>query len=424
MTNGNTLFEYLLRLGDNALILSQRLGEWCGHGPVLEEDLALTNVALDLLGQARFWLSYAGEVEGAGRDEDQLAFLRDSGDFRNLLLVEQPNGHYGETMARQLYFDSWHYFLLRELERSTDPRIAGIAAKALKEVTYHLERSTDWVVRLGDGTAESHARMQGAIDALWMYTGELFEMDPVDNEMRDRGIGADLEALHGPWLEHVGKTLAEATLRLPSGKWMQRGGKQGVHTEKLGFILAEMQYPAEGISGGAVVAEHPPVSDIWNCLKEVADPEIPVLSVVDLGIVREVRWNEQGELVIAITPTYSGCPAMEMIARDIRSAMKRRGIERLRLETKLSPAWTTDWMTDEAKVRLREYGIAPPSQLVGVTDIRSAKLVKSPDEGTAVRCPRCGSEATDLVSRYGSTACKALYKCRSCLEPFDVFKSH
>lgn len=236
------LFEYLLRCGDNCLILSQRLGEWCGHGPVLEEDIAVTNVALDLLGQARFWLSYAGEVEGAGRDEDQLAFLRDAGEFRNVLLVEQSNGDYGQTTARQFYFDTWHELLLKQLRHSADVRISEIAEKALTEVTYHLERSTDWVIRLGDGTEESHRRMQAALEGLWMYTGELFEMDDVDTAMLERGIGVDLPSLRQPWLEHVKKTLREATLKLPRGEWMQRGGKRGKHSEKLGFLLAEMQF--------------------------------------------------------------------------------------------------------------------------------------------------------------------------------------
>ncbi len=242
MPADQVLFEYLLRLGDNCLILSQRLSEWCGHGPVLEEDIALTNVALDLLGHARFWLSYAGEVEAAGRDEDKLAFLRDAGDFRNLLIVEQPNGDYGVTTARQFYFDTWHQLLLQKLQYSSDRRIAEIAAKALKEVTYHLERSCDWVIRLGDGTPESHARIQSAVDDLWMYTGELFEMDAVDAEMVARGIGVDFAGLHEAWLDRVEKTFTEATLTLPAGKWMQRGGKQGVHTEKLGYILADMQF--------------------------------------------------------------------------------------------------------------------------------------------------------------------------------------
>jgi ring-1,2-phenylacetyl-CoA epoxidase subunit PaaC len=236
------LFEYLLHLGDNCLILSQRLSEWCAHGPVLEEDIALTNVALDLLGHARFWLSYAGEVEGAGRDEDKLAFLRDAGQFRNLLLVEQPNGDYATATARQFYFDAWHFHLLDALQHSADERVAAIAHKAFKEVTYHLERSTDWVIRLGDGTDESHRRMQTAADDLWMYTGELFEMDDVDGEMVTAGVGADLESLRPKWTDYIQRTFAEATLRVPTGRWMQQGGKRGVHTEKLGYLLAEMQF--------------------------------------------------------------------------------------------------------------------------------------------------------------------------------------
>ncbi len=180
--------------------------------------------------------------KAAGRDEDKLAFLRDGNEFRNALLVEQPNGDYAQTMARQFYFDAWHSLVLKDLQHSKDVRVSEIAEKALKEVTYHLERSTDWVIRLGDGTEESHRRMQGAVNELWMYTGELFEMDTVDAEMRERGIGVDLDALRHPWLEHVEKTFGKATLKMPSGKWMQRGGKQGVHSEKLGFILTEMQF--------------------------------------------------------------------------------------------------------------------------------------------------------------------------------------
>lgn len=235
-----SLYDYLLRPGDNALILSERLGEWCGHGPVLEEDIALTNVALDLLGQARMWLGYAGEL--AGRDEDQLAFLRDAGEFRNVLLVEQPNGDFAHTMVRQFFFDAWHHLLLEKLSDSTDERIRGIAAKAFKEVTYHLRRSADWVVRLGDGTGESHSRMQLAIADLWIYTGELFEMDPLENEMMQSGAGCDLAALRAPWMSEIGRVFADATLEIPNQTWMQHGGKRGVHSEKLGYILAEMQF--------------------------------------------------------------------------------------------------------------------------------------------------------------------------------------
>jgi ring-1,2-phenylacetyl-CoA epoxidase subunit PaaC len=242
MSATNAKFEYLLRLGDNALILSQRLSAWCGHGPILEEDLALTNVALDLLGQSRFWLTYAAETEAASRDEDKLAFLRDAGDFRNLLLVEQPNGDYAHTTVRQFFFDAGHFYLLRELTRSKDERIAATAQKALTEVTYHLERSGDWMVRLGDGTAESRLRMQAAVDDLWPFTGEMFEMDEVDREMHRLEFAPDLTALKSEWSAHVDRILKQATLTAPAAGWMQRGGKSGKHTENLGFILAEMQF--------------------------------------------------------------------------------------------------------------------------------------------------------------------------------------
>ncbi len=249
MNQRSAVFEYLLRLGDNCLILSQRLSEWCGHGPALEEDIALTNVALDLLGQGRFWLSYAGEVEGASRDEDQLAFLRDAGNYRNALLVEQPNIDFAVTTARQFYFDAWHSLLLEALGESSENRIRDIARKAVKEVRYHLERSRDWVLRLGDGTEESHQRMQAAADDLWMYTGELFEPDAVDAEMLALGIGPDLRDLKERWLHEISRTFAEATLRMPGGWAMQKGGKQGVHTEKLGYLLAEMQFMQRSYPG-------------------------------------------------------------------------------------------------------------------------------------------------------------------------------
>jgi ring-1,2-phenylacetyl-CoA epoxidase subunit PaaC len=246
MDRNRALFDYLLRLGDSPLILAQRLGAWIGKGPVLEEDMALANVGLDLLGQARMWFTYAGEVEsrfaGKGRDEDQLAFLRDGGDFRNLLLVEQPNGNFADTTARQFLFDAWHELALDALTRSGDARIAGIAAKSAKEVAYHAERSGDWVVRLGDGTDESHAKMQAAIDRLWTYTGEMFTADADEVALIDAGIAADVRTLVSPWRQRVESVLAEATLSIPAASHMQRGGKQGVHTEHLGYVLAEMQF--------------------------------------------------------------------------------------------------------------------------------------------------------------------------------------
>jgi len=236
-------FEYLLRQGDNALILSQQLSQLCGKGPALEEDMALTNVALDLLGQTRLWLGYAGELEGHGRDEDRLAYLRDAGQFRNGLLVEQPNGDYAMVMARQFFFDTWHYFLMRALLDSSDKRIAGIAEKSIKEVTYHLRRSGDLVVRLGDGTDLSHDKMQAAIDELWTYTGEMFAYDAVDLAMVEQRVAPPAGPLREAFLQHVGEVLLEATLTMPSpDAYMQRGGKQGRHSERLGYILAEMQF--------------------------------------------------------------------------------------------------------------------------------------------------------------------------------------
>lgn len=236
-------FEALLRLGDNALVLSQRLCEWVGKGPALEEDMALANTALDLIGQARLWLGYAGELEGAGRGEDQLAFGRDAHEFRNLLIVERPNGGYADTLMRQYLFDSWHLLQLQALCGSADDRIAGIAAKAKKEVTYHLRRSADLVVRLGDGTEHSHELMQQALDELWPYTGEMFTVDAVDEVMQAQGVAGSVAELREPWLAQLRRTLAAATLRMPDpDAWMHRGGLQGRHSEHMGYLIAEMQF--------------------------------------------------------------------------------------------------------------------------------------------------------------------------------------
>lgn len=238
----NDFFVYLLRLGDTALILAQRLSEWCGKGPMFEEDLALSNTALDLFGQARSWLTYAGEIEGKGRNEDALAFLRDGQDFYNLLLVEQPNGDYATTIIRQFYFDAWHLLLLQRLVTSADTRIAEVATSAGQEVRYHLRRSSDLIVRLGDGTDESHRRMQNAVDDLWAFTGEMFTADATDELIASQNIGPELASLRDPWLAHVTATFSHATLTVPQGTWMQKGGKQGQHTEHLGYLLAEMQF--------------------------------------------------------------------------------------------------------------------------------------------------------------------------------------
>lgn len=239
---GHDLFLGLARLGDNTLILGHRVSEWCGHAPILEEDIALANMALDLIGQTQLWLGLAGQVEGAGRDADALAFRRDAWDFCNLLLVERPNGDFGQTLMRQFLFDAWHQPMLAALEGSSDPRISEIAAKAGKEVAYHVERSADLVIRLGDGTEESHARMQAALDALWPYTGEMFLGDATDARLAEAGIMPAPESLRAPWDATVGAVLAEATLQRPVGTFAHKGGKQGRHSEHLGHLLATMQW--------------------------------------------------------------------------------------------------------------------------------------------------------------------------------------
>lgn len=237
------LIDFLLRLGDNALVLGQRHAQLCGKAPALEEELALMNVGLDLFGQARNWLTYAAELEGEGHDADHLAFRRDAQDFHNLLIVEQPNGDFADIMGRQFLFDAWHVHLLDGLSQSSDHRIAEVAAKSLKEATYHLRRSSEWVIRLGDGTEESHARMQRALDNLWQFTGELLQCDEIDQAMLEAGIAPDPETLSKRWKATVEEVLEEATLERPSyDAWMYTGGKNGHHTEHLGFLLAEMQY--------------------------------------------------------------------------------------------------------------------------------------------------------------------------------------
>ncbi len=234
-------------MGDNALVLAQRLAEWTGRGPALEEDLALTNVTLDLVGHARLWLAYAGELEGQGRTEDALAYGRDQREYANVLLVERPNGDYAHTTARQFCFDVWHALALHALTSSHDPRIAEIAAKGAPEVAYHVRRSAAWVVRLGDGSAESHARMELAFDAVWPYTGELFTPDAIDAENAGNGIGFDVAALREPWRQHARRVLADATLAMPDDGAMHLGGKSGRHTEALSYLLAEMQSVARSV---------------------------------------------------------------------------------------------------------------------------------------------------------------------------------
>lgn len=241
--NKNDLIEYLLRLGDNALINGQRLCEWCGRAPALEEEMALMNVGLDLVGQARNWYEYAAELLADGRDADQLAFRRDERAFRNTLLVEQPNGDYAVTTAKLFFFDAWHFHTLQALTASSDARIAAIAAKGLKEVTYHLRRSGEWVERLGDGTEQSRQRMLAGIDEVWRFTNDLLSSDEIEQRLAAAGIGADATAVAAAWQTTVEQVFERASLPVPQpASYFYLDGKRGLHTEHLGILLAEMQF--------------------------------------------------------------------------------------------------------------------------------------------------------------------------------------
>lgn len=236
------LFEFLLRMGDNTLILGQRVSEWCGHAPVLEEDIALANTALDLIGQTQLWLGLAAEIENKGNTADNLAFKRDASGFRNVLLVELPNGDFGKTLMRQFLFDAWHLNILRALKTSSDGRIADIATKATNEAAYHLERSSDLVIRLGDGSDESHTRMQNALDDTWTYAGELFVSDAIDQSLAEAKIAPEPASLKSHWDEVIDTVMKQATLTVPDTHHVHKGGKRGVHTEHLGHLLADMQF--------------------------------------------------------------------------------------------------------------------------------------------------------------------------------------
>ncbi len=256
---------YVLRLADDAIIIGHRLSEWCGHGPILEQDIALSNAALDHLGRARSLYQYAAELfnnmpaaekkdvftsislqnlinAGNSLDEDNLAYLRDGWDFKNVLLVEQPNIDWAYTVARGLFFDAFNFFYFTQLAKSSDTTLAAIAEKSLKEVTYHLRWSSEWVIRLGDGTEESHEKMQKAINEMWMYTGELFTPAPYETAMQQQGQAPDLQLIQQQWTERITAVCNEATITLPTGTWMQQGGKEGRHSEHLGYILTELQF--------------------------------------------------------------------------------------------------------------------------------------------------------------------------------------
>jgi len=236
------LYKYILGIADNSLILGQRLGELCGHGPSLETDIACTNISLDLFGQVRSYYQYAAKIIGDGRSEDDIAMLRKEREYVNVLLVEQPNRDFAYTMARQFLFDVYHLLFLNELQKSKDVTLSAIAAKSIKEVSYHQRFSSDWVKRLGDGTEESYQKMQSAIDGLWTYTDELFHQTDIDKIIVSEAIGVDVTQLKETYYNLVSELLQEASLSTPESKWFQKGGKQGIHTEHLGYLLSDLQY--------------------------------------------------------------------------------------------------------------------------------------------------------------------------------------
>ena len=247
----SSLFQYLLRLGDDRLVLGHRLSEWCGHGPILEEDIAIANIALDLIGEANLLLKLAGSIEGAGRNEDALAYFRDAIDYRNAMMVELPNGDFAFTIVRQFFFSVYSLLQMDALTRSANAELAGIAAKAVKEARYHVRHTAQWVVTLGDGTEESHNRAQRAVADLWRYTGELFIADSIDRDAVEGKVGVDPSTFADAWRTQVEDVLKPATLTVPTAGYMQRGGRDGRHTEHLGHLLSEMQIVARSHPGAS-----------------------------------------------------------------------------------------------------------------------------------------------------------------------------
>ncbi|MFT5134051.1 MAG: ring-1,2-phenylacetyl-CoA epoxidase subunit PaaC [Gammaproteobacteria bacterium] len=243
------VLQYAVRLGDDSLILGHRLSEWCRNGPFLEEDIALTNVALDYIGRTRMFYGYAAELSGGQRTEDDFAYLRDCREYQNLLINELPGGDFAYTMARQVILDVYYYYFLSELMKSSDAGLAAIAGKAIKETQYHLRRSTDWTMRLGDGTEESHARLQKAFDEIWGYTPEMFEQDELELQLVDLGIAVNTAELKPLWESKITEILTEATIELPDSSWTVRGGRLGIHTEHLGHLLSELQYMQRSYPG-------------------------------------------------------------------------------------------------------------------------------------------------------------------------------
>ncbi len=340
----------------------------------------------------------------------QFAYLRDVRQYRNLLLAEQPNGDFARTIVRQFFYSAFADLHWRAMMASTDTTLSAIAAKSEKESAYHLRHCSEWVVRLGDGTAESHRRAQTAIDDLWAFTGEMFAVDDSERGLIEAGIAVDPASLRARWLKTVTDVIGEATLVVPQNDWMQQGGRIGHHSEHLGHLLSELQSMQRSFPGADMVMLAEREADLrqraWDAAAGVVDPEIPVLTIADLGVLREVTLRDDGSVEVAITPTYSGCPAMSTIAFDIAVALERAGFADASVRTVLSPAWTTDWMSEDGRRKLKAYGIAPPLPASSRRALFGIQQVHARNAAPA-RPSCCRNSARPPARRYGAARAAA-----------------
>ncbi len=432
------LAAYCLMLGDDALVLSHRLSEWCSNAPDLEEDIALANIALDLLGQARLLLARAeaadpSVVPALPADspvpaEDALAFFRADRDFRNVRLVESDNGDFAVTIARLLLFSTWRLALLQRLVASRDQVLSAIAVKAVKEVTYHRDYAGRWFVTLAQGTAHSRERLLAAVDLVWRMCAELFVPTSLESALDDswcrRGPGDS---------GRRGRRRAGARVRRRRGRLAGRASdragerRQGSRRPAHRGVLAPARGDAVGRAcppGGPVVAVVDLVerTDLLEQARDIAasvtDPEMPMLTLEDLGVLRSVELEDDATVVVTITPTYSGCPAMATMRDDLVHRLADSGLRAV-VRVSLTPAWSSDWITPRGRRALVEHGISAP---LGAAREGGPVAISLLPTRRDLSCPRCGGRDVELISEFGPTACKAMYRCTSCLEPFEHVK--
>ena len=407
---------YCLALGDDALIYSHRLQQWMTRAPELEEETALGNIALDLLGQARMLLARAGTINT--RTEDELAFLRDEHEFRNVRLVEHHDEDFAQLVGRLLLVASWRLALCDALQTCADPVLAAITGKAIKELTYHRDYAARWVVRLGDGTELSHTRMQSALEQLWPLTDELFVARP--GELVDAAtLRADVDVVFDTVLATAGLERPKAAPLAGVGG-AQRPRRRAHRGLRLPARRAAERRPGQpGCDVVTAASTLSAVSDAWAVAAAVTDPELPMVTLADLGILRRVDVDATG-VTVTITPTYSGCPAMREISHDLRHHLQRAGYAEVAVRTELAPAWSSDWITAAGRRKLAAAGIAPPSP-VPARAAGPIPLTLAP-RPRVTACPHCGSGDTAETAAFSGTACKSLHRCATCGEPFEAVK--